>query len=258
LFMIGGDIPNETPDRRLDMPIQAADGKMVSSKTGRELQSGGGNNFFNIIIKNKENHVIDAAYELPGKNLVSISSQKPTLAWSGAPKTGQRTKVHIGLTFKTLTRNVAAILITLPTNFNHDIQASTDVVNLNKKFPVASSSSWADSSNPSRLRILIDDSNKDVPIPAGTYKWQFPVLIPPNIPPENVWYLSLCSERACYKMDRDEAVIIVSFPVAGFNEGDLSPTSIRPSSAFGLSGKTSLIVSVMVSLLGMLLAGRMH
>jgi hypothetical protein len=225
------------------------------------LQSGGGNNFFNIIVKNKENHVIDAAYELAGKNLVSISCQKPSLAWSGSPRTGQRTKVHVGLTFKSLTRNVAALLITLPTNFNHDIQASTDVVNLNKKFPVASSSSWADSSNPSRLRILIDDSNKDVPIPAGTYKFQFPVLIPPNIPPENVWYLSLCSERACYKMDRDEAVIIVSFPIAGFNEGDLSPTSIRPSAAFGMGGSSArwatLMFSCVLSMVGVLLA-RVH
>jgi len=113
------------------------------------------------------------------------------------------------------------------------VQSNTDVTNLNKNFPVAASSTWADTSNPRRLKILVDDSDQNVIIPAGMYKFQFPILFPPVIPPENIWYLALCSDRSCYDIETDKQIIITTFPIPGFSEGQESPFSLRPSGAAG-------------------------
>jgi hypothetical protein len=220
-FIIGADIPYETPDP----------------------------NFFNIIIRNKQNQVIDAAYQLLGQTLQNIPVKLPTLNWQGAPVQGKRTYVHVGLTFARVTPFVKSILFTLPKGLVHDVQSPTDVKNLNKAFPVASSSSWAETSNPTYLKVLVDDTVADREIPAGQYKFEFPILLPADIPPENLWYISLCSSRVCYDIEEDKEMIIATFVRAGFEAGEVSPFSMRPSAAVpGHDNRNLLVSASLVSL----------
>ncbi|CAE8635602.1 unnamed protein product, partial [Polarella glacialis] len=88
-------------------------------------------NTFNIIIRDQDNNVVDAAYSVMGMDIVNIAASDPTLAWSKSDP-GQRTQITMGITFSRDTPGVKALLIMLPDKFIHDVQAPTDVQNLNR------------------------------------------------------------------------------------------------------------------------------
>ena len=63
------------------------------------------------------------------------------------------------------------------------------------------------------------------------YSFEFPVLQPVEEDPENIWYLSLCSNRACYDIETQGLSIIpMTFPMPGFKEGEVSPDAGRTAS----------------------------
>merc|ERR1712050_668729 len=64
----------------------------------------------------------------------------------------------------------------------------------------------------SRIRVFLEDGAVTL---AGTYQFEFPVMMQPEIPRINVWHLCLCGDRSC-RQPGDES-IIVCFPMAGFN-----------------------------------------
>jgi hypothetical protein len=188
-------------------------------------------NNFNLIIRDREGNVVDAMYGIPGKNIVPLKVGTPTLSWARS-EAGQPSLITVGITFEQDTEMVKALLITFPDNFIHDIQKPTDVRNLNKRFPVAASTDWADTLHTDRIKILLDDTDDVTTIMADTYKFNFPVLVPcctqADMPRDNVWYLSLCQSRSCRK-PTDTGSVLVAFPMAGFNLGELSPETLRRS-----------------------------
>jgi hypothetical protein len=201
-FGIAADMPPETPDP----------------------------NTFNLIIRDREGSVVDASYGEEGKKIVPLKVGLPTLSWARS-EAGQPSLITVGVTFEQDTDKIKALLITFPDNFIHDIQKPTDVKNLNKKFPVAASQDWADTGQVDRIKILLDDSDDTTTIVADTYKFNFTVLVPcctsADMPRNNVWDLSLCQDRSCRKPTGPN--VLVSFPMAGFNLGELSPEARRRS-----------------------------
>jgi hypothetical protein len=176
-------------------------------------------NSFSIVILDQDNNVVDAAYGVQGDTIASIGAGNPVLAWSSSSP-GQRTQVTIGLSFSADTQGVKAVLITLPDTFLQDVQNPTDIVNMNRRFPVQSGTSWAVTSFKDRLKIIVDNSRGGAVIPAGTYMWTFPALVPPSLPTINFWSITLCWDSYCtLATDR---YVIVTFPLSGFQLYEMS------------------------------------
>ncbi|CAD7925059.1 unnamed protein product [Amoebophrya sp. A120] len=232
-FMIGGDVPAQTP------PV-------------------GQTQYFSLVIKDNLGKVLDAAYDIPAVNpLQEIPAVRAHLTWQGAPARLRTVVVTIGITFDMAARNVEGFLITFPPGLRHDIQTSTDVKNLNKAFPVAPATSWVDHGNDMYLRILVDQSGNVVAtIPAGTYEFEFPILFPAEVPPENIWYFSLCANRQCNSIiEQSTTVIPMTFPIGGFREGEVSMNAQRTSSASGRWSKVGSSVFATLFLTFFLFAG---
>lgn len=187
-------------------------------------------NTFSIIIKNQENQVVDAAFQIPGQELVEISVESPTLSWSKAVP-GQQTIITFGLTFTKPTMRVLALLLNFPDKFIHDVQKPTDVQNLNKAFRVAAGQEWADTTYTDRLRVLLDDSDPTTQIPPGTYTFNFPAMVPcctqADMPKNNVWYVSLCSDQNCKQLG--DQGIVITMPMAGFALNEVAPDAAKLS-----------------------------
>jgi len=210
-----------------------------------------GDNTFNIIIRDQDNNVVDAAYRIQGQELHPIAAELPTLGWSRADP-GQPSTVTVGMTFNRDTIIVKALLITLPDLFQHDVQIPIDVQNLNKRFPVAAGMDWADTSEPNRIKIFLDDSDDSTNIPPDTYRFSFPVLIPPEVPKDNIWYLSLCNDRSCTQPE--DRYTLASFPMAGFRLYELAPEGVRVSTNFAKRRDSlSLGVCILLSLFATLM-----
>ena len=187
-------------------------------------------NTFSVIVRDQDNNVVDAAYSIQGKPIVQIGVTDPYLAWSQA-EPGQRTQITIGLTFTRDTPNVKAVLIMLPERFIHDVQTPTDVQNINKDFPLAAGSDWADTQYTDRIKISLDDMGGGAIIWKGTYKFSFPALVPPSMSNNNYWSFSLCNDRDCQQPD--DRYIIVSFPIAGFQLYEMAPEVLRVGTGSG-------------------------
>lgn len=181
-------------------------------------------NTFNIIIRDQDNNVMDAAYQMPGQTIKQIDVSNPTLAWSRADP-GQHSIITVGITFDEDTTGVKAVLIKLPIMFFHDVQKPTDVQNMNRKFPVAAGQDWAYTLEPNAIKIYLDDRDDSTTIPADTYRFSFPVQVPTEIPSNNVWFVSLCLDRMCSAPGDKNT--IVSFPMDGFDLYELAPEALR-------------------------------
>merc|ERR1711964_120766 len=120
------------------------------------------------------------------------------------------------------------------------------VLNLNRRFPVAPGQDWADTTDTARIRIFLDDSDDITTILADTYRFSFPVMMPPTIPENNVWYVSLCDDRTC-RQPGDRSVV-VSFPMAGFDLYELAPEALRTSTNWAqLHARPSSVVGTLLA-----------
>jgi len=185
-------------------------------------------NTFDVIIRDQDNNVIDAAYAVQGQRIVDIGVGSPTLAWSSADP-GQHSMITIGVSFTRDTSGIKALLINFPTGFFHDVQRPTDVQNLNRHFPVEAGSDWADTSAPNAVKIRLDDTDTSTTILADSYRFSFPVQMPSEIPQINLWFLSLCDSVAC--RDHGDRNTVVSFPMDGFDLYEMAPEALRTAAS---------------------------
>lgn len=213
-------------------------------------------NNWNLIIKNQDAQVVDAAYGLTGQPIVNIRVKDPSFDWTTS-QPGVSTVITFGLTFEEPTDRLKAILLNFPDQFVHAVQRPTDVQNLNKRFRVAAGQEWADITLTDRLRIFLDDSRETTTIAADTYAWNFPAMVPccteADMPKNNVWLLSLCEDRNC--KEPDDPSVLVTLPMVGFSLQEISPQSLklaafaRRRAPLGLGG---LVLPLLLAVLGSL------
>jgi hypothetical protein len=204
-------------------------------------------NTFNLIVRDRNQEVVDAAYGLSGVNLLPLPIDSPQLSWSNAAA-GQTSTITISCQFwgdynlndkiKNYPR-IRAILFTIPSQFRTAVKRQSQVVNDNANWPVALSQrdGYVEIN---QTNVRIDMEPNFMVIPAGYYSWSFPVTVPsPHMPSINVWYMSLCSDKACKQTVTPGTVsvnsswqyTIVSFPMQGFNVSELSEASVRAEAA---------------------------
>jgi len=205
-------------------------------------------NTFNIIVRDTDNRVVDAAYGLMGQTIVpltSISVAAPTLSWSRPPVIGQVVVISFGLDFLQPCDKLKALLFIFPPNFIHQVVRAGDVQNLNRMFPVAVSEDWADWELQDRMKVLLENTAATpTQVPAGSYRWSFPILVPPSasdMPRWNYWQLCLCTTRAC--KEPGDANVLVTFPLAGFQIGQVT-TNALPGVGQARRGASSLTAFV--------------
>lgn len=188
--------------------------------------------------------VADSNMEVPAQEVQTLllRAQQPALAWTFSRPLSEPF-ITISIKFdRTLPEGweplrMAALLVEFPQGFQHVIAGPSDVRNLNPEFPHPEE--WAEyddatnndndtsifgggvSRDLRKLRILRDEAQR---VPAGVYKWSFPVSIPLVLPTENLWRLSLCRSPACGSTDDPTGAsgILVAFPIPGFVHGEVS------------------------------------
>jgi len=201
-FMVSGSLPDATPLK----------------------------NTFNLVVSTPESQVIDAVFNIPGKEIRKIDAHTPTLEWTDSVP-GMRTYVTLGFTLRETTTIVKAILIEFPNQFRQDLPDTNMITNENQNFPVAPANEWADADDPQRIRLFLDDTEEYTPIPPGTYRWRFPVVVPKfeSFPNDvNIWHLSLCTTKLCTNYEDDDAAVV--FPIAGFALNQKFPGAVTFSS----------------------------
>lgn len=154
-------------------------------------------------------------------------------------------QVHVGLDYDEDMTGIEAVLVTLPLGVTPDfskelLARKRDVKNLNKNFPVATADQWADFSGegevPAFVKIITEERS-GLTIEKARYKWEFYVQLPIELPPENIWYVSLCQARQCKNINVEPASAIpVTFPIQGFQFYNASDKVLYPSSARGRYG----------------------
>lgn len=139
--------------------------------------------------------------------------ESPTLSWESPPQAGESSVVTVEVTFERRAQAIRALLIFLPENYRHDIQNKNQLKCINRDFPVAIDVDWQVFWNVRWVRILVAQPASQAVdfIPAGTYQFKFPIMVPMTLPASTEFYLALCFDQSCSDPDGDG--VFVSFPI---------------------------------------------
>lgn len=107
------------------------------------------------------------------------------------------------------------ILLVFPEGFVHDINIETDFEIMNEEFPKAQGN-WIDYTQMDRLRITLDPEDS---MQQGGYLFNFPVIVPKQVPEYNVWTISMCEALRGGCQTPSDSAVLVTFPVPGFKIG---------------------------------------
>jgi hypothetical protein len=187
-------------------------------------------NEFSIQILDRKLMVIDGAYGVPGVPIGNHRILLPFLSWTKSDP-NSNSEITAGISFDEEVEWVRAILFTFPDTIIHDVIKPSQCKNLNRKFPLPSDGEFADTSNYAFIKVYTADTDSGL-IPPDIYKWNFPVMLPAEMPRDNVWYISLCDDRSC-RFPTDPSVV-VHFPIAGFRMGERSPQELDTVGSFAL------------------------
>ncbi|CAE7823884.1 unnamed protein product [Symbiodinium microadriaticum] len=158
--------------------------------------------------------VVDAALAVQQPRFVlDLEMGNPSLSWLQPPQMGEVSNVQVEVSFLRRVKDVKAILVSLPENYRHDIQHKNQLRNVNKQFPLTIDTEWRVFDNLRYIKVLVEvaETGEAQIIIAGTYQWQFPVMVPLIKPFTSEWYVSLCAEQTCTEVQ--DPGIMASFPV---------------------------------------------
>jgi len=181
-------------------------------------------NIFSILLRDKYLSIQDAAMNIAGPSLLtSPKVSSPSLAVTSTTA-GQASTAT--LSFSVLqaiaAQTIGSLIITLPTNFEHDVSAESDLAMGTLELPTATSSALT-FSTVDELQLALDMTQE---IPAGDYTLTFPIVVPETAPTYNIWSVAFCSSSTC---STDSALLIA--PMPGFT---ISTTSTGSTSANAL------------------------
>ena len=261
-----GQIPCDvtTPQQiRLQLAETLVPGSYAFSVRAQIPMSTPINNMFSLVLFDKFNMVQDAAMNIAGRVIRSgLNFEGIALYWSRADM-GKLSAITVGFKVKDsfssygddIKRQIGEILVNFPEGFYHGIDslAHMDVSRIDDSTNQAItpgmhlSDKWLDFTQKDRIRISL----RSPPglESTGSYMFTFPAMVPLQIPPYNVWTLSLCLANGGCITSSDSSVII-TFPNPGFNIGEVHPSSasLESSDAFSPLAKGGLKASLMALL----------
>jgi len=224
---------------RLDRPLPPGQQAFTVTST---CPAAVNDNVFYIIILTPTGQVSDAAMSIPGLRIqhgLPISAMP--LIWGMAePNRNTFVSTGIELLAELPLKDppiMSEIIIEMPPDFSHQVQKTAQLETLTEPLP-RREGGWLDVTDPRRLRLLMDEEAIQK-LAIGSYRFQWPIMVPAVMPKYNIWELTVCSpairNESCTGSDDPRA--LVSFPLAGFGMGESHPSSI----AFTQTGDASLV-----------------
>ncbi len=213
---------------------------------------------FSISIIESSGKVVDSAIGLFGPSFVPLNDPTSVSVQMASGKTGLKwypsrviggSRMGVEFTIEFLNQvgiqldgliPVKYILIEFPKSVANSIDEVTEVEIRDLNFIGINFNSE------NYLKIELNQKEK---ILKGKYSILFPVDIPTQLPPDNVWYLSLCAGTGECSRRVDDGVI-ATLPVPGFNIGQIHPSTVvvQKSGHGAISTWFNLIVLVAVVL----------
>lgn len=194
-------------------------------------------NIFSLRVLNDQGTVADAAMGIPGIQIqYGVKASALPLSWNMA-EAGKISTVGMG--FQLIEDlpdfnppRISQILILFPPDVVQSVQRRSHVNVMNEQLPLRSQpADWLDFMEDDRLRIFLDPNTTAARMKTGRYSFTFPALIPNRMPPFNVWQMTICIEmfdehgRETGCDHPTDKAAVVTFPLAGFNLGEVHPDS---------------------------------
>mmetsp|Transcript_26705 Transcript_26705/g.67308 ORF Transcript_26705/g.67308 Transcript_26705/m.67308 type:complete len:1001 (-) Transcript_26705:744-3746(-) len=196
-------------------------------------------NRFSVLLYDNQKEVRDAAMDMEGIQILSgIDIRFSALTWNRADA-NKKSDITVSFTVYESTtsfgdrslRDLGEVLINFPLGFFHTIVSFSEVKTFLNGAPggmplvmdADDVPRWLDSTQPDRLRISLMTGPEVDPSglqQQGTYMFAFSVAVPAQIPPHNVWMVSLC-EGSGGCISAFDSSVKLAFPVPGFVHGQL-------------------------------------
>jgi len=204
-------------------------------------------NMFSLILYDRFGMVQDAAMNLAGRPIQKgLRIRAFPLKWTSS-QVGQESAITIG--FNILEElpdraiypelQIGEILINFPVGFVHAVEREAFVEVVNKQLPLLNNG-WLDYTQMDRLRFFIDTDIRRGGIKTGEYRFVFPAWVPPTMPAFNCWQISLCREGAGGCMTPGDPSVLLTFPIPGFNFGEVHPSVLGKDTADAWQSSPSL------------------
>jgi hypothetical protein len=184
---------------------------------------------FSILLYESDGTVQDAAMDLKGKRLaVNLGISSMPLTWTSSDP-GTKSELELGFSIDkklAVDQLFSMVVIKFPDGFMHTVTKQEDVY-VTEYLPLLRDGvEWGvhstdpEDSAGTMLRIMVDLSREVI---EELYTIRFPVVVPTNLPPWNIWELYLCKANDCDV--RKDYNTLVGFSVVGFEFGQLGPRS---------------------------------
>lgn len=183
-------------------------------------------NLFSILVYDALGQVLDAAMDMPGlKLLTNVQLSDQPLKWTRAdPDT--RSEITMGFSLENDLpgdRRITCVMLVFPKGF---MLHSPPTVQVSSNLPLFPERG-IDVAQKDQLKFYLDTS-RELPSGDQPFDFKFPVIVPQNLPPWNIWQLVLCRRNDCA-----DQYVLVTFSQAGFRFGEVSPGQVKTeSSAF--------------------------
>jgi len=196
-------------------------------------------NKWDVLIYDSTNNVRDGIVGIQkGTYVDGMYLNDPFIQWDTPPQRGEFSNVIVSVTLNRRVWRLRALLISMPEGYRHDIQHPNQFKALTKTFPIAIDVPWRNYENLRWVRILIAKAASTVDfVPSGTYRFQYPVMLPIYKPLSTEWYFSLCRNYLCETAIPPDPGIIVSFPMPQ-PDALLPVKQFRPSAVTGGTMRT--------------------
>jgi len=210
-------------------------------------------NSFYIKLIDTDEEVIDAAMNIQGLQIQhGLPMTALDLTWSNS-EAGQRSTVSLGFELVSDLPELNPpvlheLVVQLPPDFSQQVTNALHIEWADKALPYAQATPaglldgplmpvWLDATDPSRLNIFLDEAAAE-DLEVGTYRFSFPVVVPALIPAYNVFTVTLCTPppvNATYTLctGAQDSRALVSFPITGFNLGEIHPTALKDTADSG-------------------------
>lgn len=197
-------------------------------------------NNWDVRIYDHINNVVDGIVGIQKDTFVTgMYLDDPFIQWENQPQRGEFSNVVVSVTLNRRVWRLRGMLVSMPEGYRHDIQHPNQFKALTKTFPIAIDVPWRNYENLRWVRILIAKAEEAIDfVPSGTYKFQFPVMLPVYKPLATEWYFSLCRNYDCETVSPPDPGVIVSFPMP--QPAVLLPVKIfRPTAVTGSATRSA-------------------
>lgn len=195
-----------------------------------------GGNIFKVMIFNPQGQVVDAAMNVSGLPIQGgVTVGALPLIWSSSVPLSVGL---ISLGFELLDDMppkdppiISEVVVTVPLAFEQIVRRGSQIEVVGLPLPLRTAGPWLAVDRPRQVVLRMDEIKVKTLTP-GRYRFAFPVLLPSQMPPYNVFHITLCGPNtdgtnSTCSGDPQDPRALTTFPLAGFALGEVSPGAVQ-------------------------------